>query len=259
LADRTDDEGYSTLLFPAMISKDRAPNFRLPGEKAAPEREEAWKALYLLTSSVQIRDTLLNLDNVDESGRTHWRTILMPESGAAFYTRIMTDLRLRTGEIGPFYLSLLAIAYWVYDTKSKLPEEYGLKNYIAEARKKYGFNDATTLVTYNMGMRTEKEVHYFSKLNSFIIKWFGDYIRARENNMSLITFLDSLTRSSSKSTNLKLLSKTREKLAYHLLKSHRINGELLDKLTQLRIQDMQASKRVLGVFDAQSFFSKLAS
>ncbi len=258
---KSQEEGYSTLIFPTIISSGRAPNFYLAGEREAPQEEEAWKTLYLLLTSVQFRDTLLNLDNVAEEGRRDWRLKLMPESASASFKMIISELELRSRNIGPFFLSLLAIAYWVRRVKLSISgpsKSRGIlqKEWIDKLKEKYGFRDDTVLVVFRMG-RGKKEVHYFGALSQFIIKWFKEYIEGGEQRQSLITFLDSLTSISSNRTNAELVSEVREKFVFHLLKYHEINGELLAQLVELRVQDTLNSKKPFGVMSAQDFFARL--
>jgi hypothetical protein len=60
---------YSTQVFPAVLTRNRAPNFWLEGERSIPKQDEAWKAIYLLFSSVSVGNVFLNLDNVSKKGR----------------------------------------------------------------------------------------------------------------------------------------------------------------------------------------------
>jgi len=257
---KSQEKGYSTLIFPTIISSGRAPNFYLVGEKDTPQKEEVWKMLYLLLTSVQLRDTLLNLDHVAKEGRMRWRQWLMPESASASFRRIISELKLRSRNIGPFYLSLLAIAYWVYRMKLSISgpsKSRGIlqKEWMDKLRQ-YGFGNDTVLVAFCMG-RGKKEVHYFTRLSQFIIEWFKDYIEGRGERQPLITFLDSLTSISSNRTNAELVSEVREKFVFHLLKYHEVNGELLAQLVELRVQDALNSKRPFGVASAQDFFDRL--
>jgi len=258
LVAKSQEEGYSTLIFPTIISRKRAPNFYFSGEKETPQEEEAWKVLYFLLSAVQLRDTLFNLDNVTEKGRMYWRLLLMPESAAASFKRIISELNLRSRNIGPFFLSLLVMAYWVRRVKlsisgpsrSRIP----LKE-LMDRLKDHGFGDDTILVVFHIWGKEKKEVYYFTRLSQFINKWFKDYIEGREERPFLITFLDSLT--SVSSTNAELVSEVREKFVFHLLKYHEISSELLAQLVELKVQDALNSKKPFGVMGAQDFFARL--
>jgi hypothetical protein len=122
--------------------------------------------------------------------------------------------------------------------------------------REYKISDDTTLILFQLG-REKKEIHYFSKLTSFVRRWFKDYIERREDRPSLVTFLDSITTTSPSNKNLKLISSLREKLIFHLLKHNSINGELLSQLVTIRINDDMKSQKPYGIFGAKQFFAKL--
>jgi hypothetical protein len=252
--------GYSSMVFPAIIGRQSAPNFWLYGEKNAPTQEEAWKAVYLLLSSVPFGNILLNLDNIKDTGRKRWRGLIISESTKEFLRRTRSDLNLKCKNLGSFFLSLLAITYWVYKIKeiaAQTGKELMLEEFMREVRENYGFRDDTTLIVFQMGREKKKEIHYFSRLSSFIIKWFKDYIEGREKEPSLIKFLDSLTSISSKKINSDLVSGTREKFVFDLLKYNEVNGELLSKLVELKVQDILGSKQRFGIMNAKDFYSRL--
>lgn len=243
---------YSSQIFPAIVGKSSAPNFWLKGERSGPDLKEAEKALYLLLSSACFGNTLINLDNIKDAGRNEWRRFLITEAGEN-QARIMRDLGVRSRSLGPFYLSLLTICYWLYQLKLKgIKGEEDLHQIMTD----WGIGEDTAIVIFEMG-RKKKEVHYFSRLSSFILKWFKGYFDVDEiAPPTLITFLDSLSRVSS-DKNVDLVGEAREKLVFYLLKYHEMNGEVLSKLVQLKVQDAITSKKVSGVVRASEFFAGL--
>ena len=132
----------------------------------------------------------------------------------------------------------------------------GLEGYLDKLDKDYKINDSTTLILIQLG-REKKEIHYFSKLTSFIRRWFKDYIERREDRPTILTFLDSLTTTSQDSKNKKLVVSLREKMVFHLLKYNNINGKLLSQLVAIKNEDNLKAERPYGVAGAKQFFAKL--
>jgi hypothetical protein len=249
---------YSTFLFPAMLTSTSAPNFHLYGEKDQPHEQEAWKTLYLIISAASFEDILMNLDNVKEDGRKAWHRQLASEDPKQFLKGISSQLGLRSQPKGTFFIPLLGVSYFVLRTKTEIRSLLGLEDYLKEMNNNYGFNDNTTLVVFQLGER--KEVHYFNRLRSFILKWYSEYLNGNEDEMSLIKFLDSLTVMSNKA-NIDSAIDIRDKLAYYLLKYNVINAELLSQLTELRLADSlltrRKKKKIYSISNAKNLFSKL--
>ncbi|MEM4312118.1 MAG: hypothetical protein QXX95_06995 [Nitrososphaerales archaeon] len=232
-----------------MIGKSSAPNFWMKGEKRGPDLQEGEKALYLLLSSVRFRNTLLNLDNIKEEGRKKFREYLVTEADNPLI-RIVRELGLWSRNVGPFYLSLIAICYWLYKIKMNLKKSF------RELMTDWGFDDDTTLLIFELGKK-KKEVHYFSRISNFILRWFEGYFEMEKELPPLLTFLESLTRVTSKKINPEFVVEIREKLVFHLLKYHEINGELLSRLVNLKVEDSLSSKKVYGIVSASDFFAEL--
>ncbi|MDW8275660.1 MAG: hypothetical protein RMJ59_04680 [Candidatus Nitrosocaldus sp.] len=254
---------YSTFTVPAMITRSSASNFYLYGEKNAPNEQEGWKTVYMLFSAVPINNILMNLDSVKEEGRKAWRQQLVSEDPKQFYIGIRNSLDIKSKNWGTFFTSLVALSYFVYKTKNETNDRLSLAEWSKILSERYGFNDDTTLIIYKLG-KEKKEVHYFSKITMIIQRWFNDYIEGREDKISLLRFLDSLTTTYSNKINQDIVMELREKLAYYLLKYNIINGELLTKLIVMRVNDsLDTRARVMThskhhvIVNARQFFTKL--
>jgi hypothetical protein len=242
---------YSTFAFPAILTEHSAPNFWFTGERKEPNKQEAWKMIYLLLSSVQV--ALMNLNNIGERGRTGWRRQLVSEDPHQFFNGIISELNIHSRRWGPFYTALLAISYFTHRVRRTMRRsELGLEVYLERLHRQFGIREDTTLIIFHLA-RQKKEVHYFCKLTTFVRKWFREYIEGKEMKPSLLTFIDTLTTTK----NLKVISPLREKLAYYLLKHNRINGDILTKLLDIKMHDSLNSKKPSGIYDAKQFFAKL--
>jgi hypothetical protein len=174
-----------------------------------------------------------------------------------FYRGIRSELNIRSRDWGTFFIALLAISYFIFRIRNRMPQsDLGLEEYLDRLQKQYSIRDDTTLVIFQFG-RQKKEVHYFNKLTAFIDKWFRDFIEGRERTLSLLAFLDSLTATQTRSKNLKVMGSLREKLIFYLLKHNQVNGDLLTKLVAIKMQDSLKADKPFGVFHAKQFFAKL--
>ena len=252
----TKKQEYSSLFFPAVVGKPSAPNFWLPTERSKPQPEEVWQAAYLLLSSIQFNDVLINLDNIGEHGRSEWRRLLGKGRGKVqLLGRIRSELQLHSGNWGTFTVALAAIAYFVHkkETDGSGRKAGGSLGKYINKLKEWGINDDTTLIVCQMGRREKHEIYYFGRLTPFIAKWFRSSVYGG-NAPPLISFVDSLTTLSRRN---KFVDKTREKLVFHLLNYGAINGETLAKLVEARVQDALDSKRYSTIKGAKQFFEML--
>jgi hypothetical protein len=238
---------YDTRLFPTIIGRVSGPNLWIEGERDKPSPQESWKSIYLLLSSINVNNILINIDNLSMEGRGAWRTQLQSEDPLQFHHTITNELNIhsRFTNWSPSFVALLVISYFVHRVRGQIGEsEWGGERFTEILQQEYGFTDHTTLVVFNdlLG-RQKKEVNYYSKLVSFINRWFGDFISGKEDRLSLLTFLDSVASASSSTKKLRMLSSVREKLIFELLKFGKINGSLLNKLIDMRLQEDLKAKQ----------------
>lgn len=248
---------YSTHIFPAILTRERAANFWLSGEPEIPSENEAWKGIYLLLSSVSVGNVLINLDNISNEGRIAWRRLLFSEDPSQFYNGIRSTFNLHSKNWEQFFIALLAISFFTSRIRERIQKSnLGLDEYLHELQKEYSITDETSLVIFQLG-RVKKEVHYFTKLTSFIRTWFKDYIEGLEQEPSLVKFLDSLTATDPKNK-AKAVTFLREKLIFHLLRHNNINGKLLLQLVMIKLEDsLKKDKKLYGINYPKQFFAKL--
>jgi hypothetical protein len=240
---------YDTRLFPPIIGRRSGPNLWLKGERNKPSPQESWKSIYLLLSSINLNNFLISIDNLNQERRDAWRTQLLSEreNQTEFHQRIRNELKIQSkySNWSPAFVALLVLSYFVYRIRGEMGEsEWGGEELRDVLQKEYGFTDHTTLIIFNgLQGREKKEVNYYSKLVSFINRWFGDFIAGKEDRISLLTFLDSVASISTSTKKIKLMSNIREKLVFDLLKFGRINGSLLNNLIDMRLQEDLKAKQ----------------
>jgi hypothetical protein len=248
---------YDTRLYPTIIGRVSGPNLWINGERNKPSTQESWKSIYLLLSSININGILVSIDNLSMEGRDAWRTVLQSEASTPFYERVGSELKIKSrfSNWTPSFIALLVVSYFVYRVKGDKGEsEWGGEELREILQQDYGFTDHTTLVVFSdLVGRQKKEVNYYSKLVSFINRWFGDYISGTENRLSLLTFLDSIASISSSKKKLMLMSNLRERLIFDLLKFGRINGSLLSKLIEMILQE-DLKRKQFPIAAARGFY-----
>jgi len=266
------EENYSTFLFPAIQQRESAPNFYVPGENDIASENEKWKSIYLIFSAVRVGNTLLNLDNVDDNARKHWRQKLHSENPAQFYSEVRTEFRLASRGFGPFFTSLLAYGYFIAKVRDeevksrKISGPYGLSEIILDLNRDYGFNRNSTLIIISGGPREKKKMYYFSSLVPLLSRWFEGFIEGRERTPAILSFVDAISATEGKATH-DLAVDLREKLSYYLFRYNRVNGEVLGKLVELKVDTTLSSRgkrikqgkaaKVYGLASAKEFFSYL--
>ncbi|MEM5871954.1 MAG: hypothetical protein QW051_03715, partial [Candidatus Aenigmatarchaeota archaeon] len=119
--DSTKKERYTASILPTAISPEMAPNFWFKNEKK-PTREETYRLLYLLLTSVYTGSYLFNLDNVAPSIREDFREwliekkvlILREELGGAINLKeVLNHLSLPIFPLSEFGFSILMLSYFV--------------------------------------------------------------------------------------------------------------------------------------------------
>jgi hypothetical protein len=251
---------YDTRLFPTIIGRVSGPNLWIEGERDKPSLQESWKSIYLLLSSINVNNILISIDNLSMEGRDAWRTQLQSENPLQFHHTITNELNIhsRFTNWSPSFIVLLVVSYFVHRVRGQIGEsEWGGERFTEILQQEFGFTDHTTLVVFSDFLgRQKKEVNYYSKLVSFINRWFGDFISGKEDRLSLLTFLDSVASVSSSTKKLRMMSSVREKLIFELLKFGKINGSLLSKLIDMRLQEDLKGKQ-FQIAAARGFYKIL--
>ncbi|MEM5874309.1 MAG: hypothetical protein QW641_00030 [Candidatus Aenigmatarchaeota archaeon] len=251
LAKQISEEGYSSLLYPTMITE---PNLFLGSEKL-PEEEEIWKTIYLIYCySLKIGNSIITFDNIsEESKQKFWRLLISERIVTQNFNLapVKNTLKVRLNFNDKFFVTLSLLAYWV--KKFSENEESSSQDFWSEFISKLGWSHVSSLIIFARERSGKSTYYIFPRFSKIIFKWF-------DSDMSLLRFLNSLTNIRGISEEkLKLIRKEREKLIYNLFKYNEINGELLSSCVSLKISyELKAKKeRVRGFDRAKDFFYKL--
>lgn len=252
-------EGYSSITWPTIIKE---PNLFLSEEKT-PDEDELWERMFIYYTSVKIGNSLVNLHPISEAGRDwFWQTLVTDKVIFGESTDIK-PLKLKLGIFSitprqPLFVSLSLIAFLV---KKAMEETSEKEDILSPPLQKLGIDDNTSLVIITrekggkMGRRGPPKATYFSfsKLSSIVQKWLLPDFR-------IINFLDSLDVKNVKPESREILHKEREKLIYFLFKYNTINGEILSKIINKKLElELGKKKMSKGFMYAKQFFSKLST
>ena len=237
---------YSSLILPTIVGEK---NLYFSGEEE-PAEEIVWKILYLSYTSVKFGNALVNFDYISDEGRAVIWHILTTDrvinKNKIDMTPIKKKLKLKLRASKEFFNTFSLLAF----LREKVRREMEHDDMWLACCRKYGFNDMTSIIMIRR-KQTKGEYYVFSYLSSLFQKWLDQRI---------VAFFDSFTNiSGARRKDVEHISEEREKLIFHLLKYKEIPGELLAKLTGLKIEHESGKERHYGIRNANFFFKNLRS
>lgn len=259
---------YTASILPTAVSPEMAPNFWFKNEKK-PTREETYRLLYLLLTSLYRGNYLFNLDNVAPAIREDFREwliekkvlILREERGGGINLKeVLSDLSLPVFPLSEFGFSLLMLSYFVswlkykvqhYSKMLQLLKEKGFSTFLSEI----SVDETATLVLFNIH-RQKKEMHLIPRVKDFVIKWYTDFINDNKP-IELLLFLSSLY--ITHEDYRELSERTLDKFIYYLMRGY-VNGELLTEAINLKVK--YELKEIVGkpfpIREARNFMRKIS-
>ena len=246
IAERVISKGYSQFFLPTTVGDK---NFYFSGEEE-PAEEIVWKILYLSYTSVKFGNALVNFDYISDEGRAVIWHILTTDrvinKNKIDMTPIKEKLKLKLRASKEFFNTFSLLAF----LREKVRREMEHNDMWLACCRKYGFNDMTSIIMMRR-KQAKGEYYVFSYLSSLFQKWLDQRI---------VAFFDSFTNiSGARREDVEHISEEREKLIFHLLKYKEIPGELLAKLTGLKIEHESGRERHYGIRNANFFFKNLRS
>lgn len=256
---------YEAWFLPTTISPEKAANFYIGKEKPTPN--EVYKFFYLLISGIYSNQYVVSLDNVDERKLSEFRQDLIKEGKMIIPSKGQTGLDTRKvlSDIGvklapkltEFIFAFIIVSYFVSWLKRPMEKEEWIKSWEKEGListlETLGVTDDTTLVIYSLP-KQKKEIYYVPKIKNFILKWYKNYLEDKEKTPSVVKFILSLYISDKHYSDLSAL--LLNKFLYYFLNGY-VNGEILDKLINLKIFYELKQKKVYGFSKASKFFREL--
>ncbi|MCW7074256.1 MAG: hypothetical protein OCU24_00170 [Candidatus Methanospirare jalkutatii] len=249
IAESIISKGYSSFFLPTIVGEK---NLYFSGEEE-PAEEIVWKILYLSYTSVKFGNALVNFDYISDEGRAIIWHILTTDrviiENRTDMKPIKNRLNIKLRASKEFFNTFSLLAFLREKVREEVCEENERDIWFA-CRKKYGFNDMTSIIMMRR-KQTKGEYYVFSYLSSLFQKWLDQRI---------VAFFDSFTNiSGARREDVEHISEEREKLIFHLLKYKEIPGELLAKLTGLKIEHESGRERHYGIRNANFFFKNLRS
>jgi len=266
--DALEKKRYVAHIFPTIISPQQAPNFYIG--KESPTEEEIYRFFYLTISGIYKGPYIVNLDNVDEKIRDNFRDYLIREEllilpgkkgEGVNIKRILNDLGIKVvPQLDEFIYSFIIFSFfasWIKlverrKDQIKKIEELGLNSVL----EKIGINDDATLVVFYIP-KQKKEMYYIPKIKNFLLTWYEDYLKGKEDYPSVVKFIFSNYVSDKQYR--KLSSSLLNKFLYYFLNGY-VNGELLNKLinTKISYELKKKSKRIYGFAKPKQFFTRIS-
>ncbi|MEM4460860.1 MAG: hypothetical protein QXY70_01845 [Nanopusillaceae archaeon] len=268
------NKSYTASIFPTMLSFKVAKNFFLKNEKF-PNREEIFYFLYLISTGIFCKNLVVNLitsneqawENFLEKLKSEKQFIigLSDEKETTEINGIRVDSLVRYLYINKknipliernilvFILLNFFVVWWLKENKKiRVHSLADLKNILPNE----GIDERSALIIFEYG-KEKKKIFIYPRINEFIQKWYFKYLQSgEEKDLFLPKFLFTLVDFDDKESFHHL-----DKFLYFLLRGY-VNGELLDKLMQSKINQLKKAKKqqrkLFGIKNAKEFFQAIS-
>jgi hypothetical protein len=244
---------FSTSIFPTLISEKEAKNFYLDLKPAQYpiEEEEIYFWLFHITSSVFYKNYAFNIIS---SKPDKWSTFLKRfKNKSSKYGLVVDSERGINKDKLKNFLNLKSITLEIENLVVFYVLAFFAKIFLEENEEleELGIDDASVGILVEFKPRQKNKIYFYNKINRFIKNVFyadeeftTDFIRTIE---SLITYDKNY-----KDMSLKFVNN----LLYHLLKYQRLNGEMLYKVIDLKIDSLKHQKRIKPFYKIEELISK---
>jgi len=243
---------FSTSIFPTLISENEAKNFylNLKSNRYPIEENEIYFWLFHITSGIFYRNYVFNIIS-SKPGK--WVLFLKEFKNKALEVGLINSERGLDKDILKDYLGLKRITleidnlvvFYVLAFFAKIFSEEN------EELEELGIDDASVGILVEIVHGSKNKIYFYTKINRFIKNVFYadeeftiDFIKTIE---SLITYDKNY-----KDLSLKFVNN----LLYHLLKYQRLNGEMLYKVIDLKINSLKHQKRITSFYKIEELISK---
>jgi len=250
------NEGYNAMVIPFIVSKEQAPNFYISTER--PREEELLWWLYHLITGLHFGNYVINIANVDKKILEEFRKYLKENNFLIFreermgldIKEMLSKFNLPGMFLDEFIFGFLILAYFskfLSEMKEKARISRELKDSGHKIDEILSVTDEASLLIFVLS-RQKKKVYIFPKLRKLILSWFNE-----PEKLSSFLFSFYITDKTYRDLSRSLLNK----FLYYFLQN-KVNGELLSKLTELKISyELKRKGRIYRIKNAEQFFSKL--
>jgi hypothetical protein len=246
------EANFSSSIIPTMLSDSVAKNFylNLKSNRYPIEKNEIYFWLFHITSGIFYRNYVFNIIS---SKPGEWVLFLKEFKNKALEAGLINSEKGLDKDILKDYLGLKRITLEIDNLVVLYILAFFAKIFLEENKEleELGIDDASVGILVEIVPGSKKKIYFYTKINRFIKNVFyaneeftTDFIRTIE---SLITYDKNY-----KDLSLKFVNN----LLYHLLKYQRLNGEMLYKAIDLKINSLKHQKRIKSFYKIDELISK---
>jgi hypothetical protein len=243
---------FSSSIIPTMLSDSVAKNFylNLKSSQYPIEENEIYFWLFHITSGIFYRNYVFNIIS---SKPKKWVLFLKEFKNKSLEAGLINSERGLDKDILKDYLGLKRITLEIDNLVVLYILAFFAKIFSEENEEleELGIDDASVGILTEIVPGSKNKIYFYTKINRFIKNVFyaneeftTDFMRTIE---SLITYDKNY-----KDMSLKFVNN----LLYHLLKYQRLNGEMLYKVIDLKINSLKHQKRITSFYKIEELISK---
>jgi hypothetical protein len=247
-----EEANFSSSIIPTMLSDSVAKNFylNLKSNRYPIEENEIYFWLFHITSGIFYRNYVFNIIS---SKPGEWVLFLKEFKNKALEAGLINSERGLDKDILKDYLGLKRIILEIDNLVVLYILAFFAKIFLEENEEleQLGIDDASVGILVEIVPGSKNKIYFYTKINRFIKNVFyadeeftTDFIRTIE---SLITYDKNY-----KELSLKFVND----LLYYLLKYQRLNGEMLYKIIDLKINSLKHRKRITPFYKIEELISK---
>jgi len=247
-----EEANFSSSIIPTMLSDSVAKNFylNLKSNRYPIEENEIYFWIFHITSGIFYRNYVFNIIS---SKPGEWVLFLKEFKNKALEAGLINSERGLDKDILKDYLGLKRITLEIDNLAVLYILAFFAKIFLEENEEleELGIDDASVGILVEIVPGSKNKIYFYTKINRFIKNVFyaneeftTDFMRTIE---SLITDDKNY-----KDMSLKFVND----LLYYLLKYQRLNGEMLYKVIDLKINSLKHRKRITSFYKIEELISK---
>ena len=247
-----EEANFSSSIIPTMLSDSVAKNFylNLKSNRYPIEENEIYFWLFHITSGIFYRNYVFNIIS-SKPGK--WVLFLKEFKNKALEAGLINSERGLDKDILKDYLGLKRITLEIDNLVVLYILAFFAKIFLEKNEEfaELGIDDASVAILVEIVPGSKNKIYFYTKINRFIKNVF---YADREFTTDFIRTIESLI---TDDKNYKELSfKFVNDLLYYLLKYQRLNGEMLYKVIDLKIDSLKHQKRIKPFYKIEELISK---
>jgi len=247
-----EEANFSSSIIPTMLSDSVAKNFylNLKSNRYPIEENEIYFWLFHITSGIFYRNYVFNIIS-SKPGK--WVLFLKEFKNKALEAGLINSERGLDKDILKDYLGLKRITLEIDNLVVLYILAFFAKIFLEENEEleELGIDDASVAILVEIVPGSKNKIYFYTKINRFIKNVF---YADREFTTDFIRTIESLITDDKNYKELSL--KFVNDLLYYLLKYQRLNGEMLYKVIDLKIDSLKHQKRIKPFYKIEELISK---